>query len=113
MLGPPRRGRRVAFVTDTAPCASLAPLLAGADVGFVEGMFLPEHREEAASKKHLSVDQSAQAAAAAGVERLVLVHLSPRYEGAEVRELAAEAARHHGRAEVARDGQRLEVPLPP
>jgi ribonuclease Z len=113
VLGPPRRGRRVAFVTDTAPCAALAPLLAEADVAFLEGMFLPEHREEAVSKKHMAVDQAAQAAAAARVDRLVLVHVSPRYEGAEVRALGVEAARHHGRAEVARDGQRLEVPLPP
>lgn len=112
VLGPPRRGRRIAFVTDTAPCASLAPLLAGTDVAFLEGMFLPEHREEAASKKHLSVDQAAQAATEAQVDRLVLVHLSPRYEGAEVKALGAEAARLHARVEVARDGQRIEVPLP-
>jgi ribonuclease Z len=113
VLGPARRGRRVAFVTDTAPCPSLAPLLAETDVAFLEGMFLPEHREEAASKKHMSVDQAAQAARAAGVDRLVLVHISPRYEGAQVKELAAEAAQHHGRSEVARDGQSFEVPLPP
>jgi ribonuclease Z len=112
VLGAARRGRRLAFVTDTAPTPAIATLLADADLAFVEGMFLPEHREEAESKKHLAVDQAAQAAAAARALRLVLVHISPRYEGPEVRELAAEAARHHPRAQVARDGELFDVPLP-
>ncbi|MCC6752163.1 MAG: ribonuclease Z [Deltaproteobacteria bacterium] len=112
VLGPPRRGRHVAFCTDTAITEALQPLLRETDLAFVEGMFLPEHEAEAAEKKHMTVAQSTQAAARAKVGRLVLVHLSPRYEPAELPRIDEEAAKHHPAAAAGREGQMIEVPLP-
>jgi len=117
VLGPPRRGRHVAFITDTAPAPSMERLLWQADLAFVEGMFLAEHAEEARSKKHLTVHQATQAASAAGAEELVLVHLSPRYlETGHIERFEEEAREAHPRARVARDGEVITVPstdLPP
>ncbi len=112
VIGPARRGRRIAFVTDTALAPTLPALLEGADLAFVESMFLPEHLEEALEKKHMTVEQSVRAAREASVDRLVLVHLSPRYEGADVRRMQEIASALHPRATVARDGEELSVGLP-
>jgi len=104
VLGPERRGLRAAFVTDTAPCANIGALLDGADVAFVEGMFLSEHAQEGTLKKHMTVEQAAAEASRAGVDELVLVHLSPRYSNQEVPRVTEEASRHHDKARAATDG---------
>jgi len=104
VLGPARRGLHVAFVTDTAPCPGLDSQLQGVDLAFVEGMFLSEHAEEGAQKKHLTVEQAAQAASRAGAREMVLVHLSPRYVESDLERVAEEAGRHHGNVVVGRDG---------
>jgi ribonuclease Z len=112
VLGPRRRGRHLAFITDTGLAPSLPALLRETDLSFVEGMFLSEHREEALEKKHLTVEQAATAAREAGVKRLMLVHISPRYDAADVGRLQEEASQHHPVARVARDGEQLALPFP-
>lgn len=112
VLGPARRGRHVAFVTDTAPCKNIALLMDGADLVLVEGMFHSEHREDARAKKHLTVEQGCSAAASAGADRVVLVHLSPRYTNADIPRLVAEARSHHPRARVGRDGEMFTIEAP-
>lgn len=91
VLGPPRRGRIVAYCTDTRPCDGLRQAIAGADLAFVEGMFGPEHAAEALQKRHMTVVESATAAAAAGSARTVLVHISPRYTLSDEPRLEAHA----------------------
>jgi ribonuclease Z len=112
VLGPQRRGRHLAFITDTGLAPSLPTLLRDTDLAFLEGMFLSEHLQEALEKKHLTVEQAATAAREAGVKRLMLVHLSPRYDAADVGRLQEEASRHHPAARVARDGEQLALPFP-
>ena len=112
VLGPPRRGRQLAYVTDTALSPALPPLLAEADLAFLEGMFLAEHLQEGLEKKHLTAEQAATAAHQAAVKRLVLVHISPRYDAGEVERLQDEASHHHPAVRVARDKELFTVPLP-
>jgi ribonuclease Z len=113
VLGPPRRGRVVAFATDTRPCAGLERVVAGADLAFVEGMFALEHAADAAEKKHMTAAAAAEVAARAGAHRLVLVHISPRYDtrGDEER-LRDEARVRFPGAEVGRGLASYAVPLP-
>jgi ribonuclease Z len=112
VLGPPRRGRSVVFATDTRPCSGLDTLLTNADIAFVEGMFALEHREEAAEKKHSTAADTAQAAAKAGVKKLVLVHISPRYSYEDEATLKAEAAAHFADVDIGRGLASYEVKLP-
>lgn len=112
VLGPPRRGRHVAFITDTAPCAGLRPLLRAVDLAFIEGMFAAAEQADADEKRHLTAVQAARAAREAEARRVVLVHVSPRYDATGAQALGAEAAAHHPRLEVARDGMLIELPLP-
>ncbi len=112
VLGPARRGRHVAYVTDTAPCPALDPLLREVDLALLEGMFLPRHEEEGRLKKHLTVAQACSAAQQAGARQVVLLHVITRYDAADLQEMDAVAARLHPAARVARDRELLGVPAP-
>jgi ribonuclease Z len=112
VMGPPRRGRIVAFATDTRPCPGLGRVLGHADLAFVEGMFSEDHAVQAEGKGHLTAGEAAQVALDAGVRRLVLVHLSPRYQTGDEDKIAAEASRVHPAAEVGRELGVYPIPLP-
>jgi ribonuclease Z len=112
VLGPTRRGRHLAFITDTTLTPNLGPLLHDVDLAFLEGMFLPEHLEEALEKKHLTVEQGVRAAREAGAHRVRLVHVSPRYDRADLARLNDAANPLHPRARLAREGEIIAVPLP-
>jgi ribonuclease Z len=112
VVGRPRRGRRIAFVTDTAVTPAIEQLARDVDLAFIEGMFLPEHADEARDKKHLTAQQAAAAAQRAGAARLVLVHVSPRYERGDLEQMAEVAAAVHPAAEVGREGQVITLALP-
>lgn len=112
VLGPERRGRVMAFATDTRPCPGLSELLQKADIAFVEGMFALEHQKEAKEKKHMTAEEAAGVAAGADVERLVLVHISPRYTRDDEKRLEAEAGNTFPGAEVARRLETYPIPLP-
>jgi len=112
VLGPTRRGRHVAYITDTAPCSNISRLLHRTDLALVEGMFLSQHRQEAAEKKHLTVEQACTAAREAQAQDVRLIHFSPRYDARDLPDIDAEATQFHARARCARDGEVLEVPAP-
>jgi ribonuclease Z len=112
VLGQPRRGRHVAYVVDTRPSKGVYRLCQDADIAFMEGMFLPEHSEHAEAKGHLTVVDAARIAGRAGVRRVVLVHISPRYNSDEL-SLLAEAARSRlAGAEMGEDFRVYRVPYP-
>lgn len=112
VLGPARRGRQVAYVTDTSPTESLEWLLEGVDLAFLEGMYGPEEAEDAAGKKHLTVVQAASAARHAKARDVVLIHISPRYEDADMVRLEDVARQHHSSVRVGRDGQVFAIAMP-
>lgn len=112
VMGERRRGRVVTFATDTRPCEGLGKLCAGADIAFVEGMFAREHEAEAAKKMHMTAAQAARIAVSAGVERLVLVHISPRYTLEDEARLRDEASEIFPGAMVGRGLDSFTVPLP-
>lgn len=112
VVGPPRRGRHLSFCTDTAPCRSLYRLMDEVDLAFLEGMFLPEHEEEAKQKRHLTVSEAARISGRANAARTVLVHLSPRYDQSQVGRVDEVARAVNPAARRGRDGERIEIPLP-
>lgn len=111
VLGPPRCGRRVSFCTDTAPCKNLYRVLADVDLAFLEGMFLPEHAAEAAQKRHLAVNDSARIAGRSGARETILVHLSPRYDNRQARQVDEVAHSIAPNVRRGHDGERFEIKL--
>jgi ribonuclease Z len=88
VLGPPRPGRRVVITGDTRPSRSVVTAANEADVLVHDGTFGEEERERAGETGHSTAAQAAEIARYAGVKLLVLVHLSSRYGGGELKEEA-------------------------
>lgn len=78
VLGPPRKGIKVAYCTDTRPTQSIVKYAFRADLFICEGMY--GEREKAASareKKHMTFYEAAALAKEAEVTELWLTHYSP------------------------------------
>lgn len=78
VMGPPRPGLTVAYVTDTRPTPELPDFVHGADLLVCEGMYgEPADQERAIERGHMIFQESADIAAAGQVDRLWLTHFSP------------------------------------
>jgi ribonuclease Z len=107
VLGPPKRGRRMAYCLDTRPCPEGAILARDADLLLHDSTLAPGAEQEAAQKGHSTSRQAAVLAKEAGVKRLVLTHISSRYTDA--RELLRGLEGLHDEVIVARDLMELSV----
>lgn len=110
VLGPPRSGRRIAFITDTRPCESELFLAEKANVFIREASFTETLVEEAQLRGHSTARQSAEIALKAGVERLILTHITPRYPNPLP--LLEEAREVFPKAELSEDLMVVSVPYP-
>ena len=78
VLGPPRRGLKVVFCTDTRPVPALPSFAKEADLFICEGLYGDEERQQkAAARKHMTFREAAEAARDAGAKELWLTHFSP------------------------------------
>jgi len=112
VVEPHRRGRRVVVSGDTRPCAGTVEAARGADVLVHDCTFSDAEAERAVETRHATAREAGRVAAEAGVARLVLTHLSTRYDR-EWQPLLDQAREvYPGELEVASDGRVIEVPLP-
>jgi ribonuclease Z len=112
IVDPPRRGRRVAVTGDTRPCPATVEAARGADLLVHEATFGDAEAARAVETTHSTAREAARVAREAGVQRLVLTHLSSRYD-ADPAALSAQAAEEYpGPLQVAHDGLVVELPLP-
>jgi ribonuclease Z len=108
LVGPTRPGRRVVMSGDTRPCEALQHAARDADLLVHEATFSHEDQARAKETGHSTAREAAELASAAGVKRLILTHISPRYTR-EAPELLAEARSFFAPSEIARDGMEIEV----
>ena len=99
-------GRKVVYSGDTAKCDKMIENAEGADLLIHEATCMHEMIED--RKGHTSALQAGEIAEEAGVERLVLTHISRRYQGRE-EELVEEAREVFEASELAEDGEKLEI----
>jgi ribonuclease Z len=112
VVEPPRRGRRVIVSGDTRPCLGTVQAARGADVLVHDSTFGDAEQERALETMHSTAREAARVARDAAASRLVLTHLSTRYDrefGALVEQAREE---YGGTLDVAADGMIIEVPLP-
>jgi ribonuclease Z len=109
VLGPSRPGRKICYAVDTRPNKILYRLCHEVDLAFLDGMFLPEHQQEAEEKGHMTVDDASRIASRAGVQAAVLVHISPRYTEEDLPKFIEAAKGRFERAEVGGDLKRFPV----
>ncbi|HMV31906.1 MAG TPA: ribonuclease Z [Gemmatimonadales bacterium] len=110
LVGQPRAGRKVVISGDTRPVPALRDAAKGADLLVHEATFSQEDAARARETGHSTAQEAATIAREAGVKRLVLTHISPRYSR-EAPELVAEARAVFPETLIARDGMELEVPF--
>jgi ribonuclease Z len=110
LVGVPRRGRTVVYSGDTRPHAGLLEAARGADLLIHEATFGGDEAARAIETGHSTAAEAARVAHDAGVRRLVLTHISPRYTR-DAPELLAEARAVFPETVIARDGMTVDVPF--
>jgi ribonuclease Z len=109
VLGPPRNGRKIVYSGDTRPINNMIKFAKDADVLIHEATFdssLPEIPEEYG---HTTALQAAEIAKKAGVEKLFLTHISPRY--LDDKEIENDARKEFKKSFVPKDFEEVEVGL--
>lgn len=84
VLGPPRKGLKLTYTTDTRPTNSIRENAKGSDLFICEGMYgEKEKAAKAVEYKHMTFYEAAQLAKDAEVKELWLTHYSPSMTYAE------------------------------
>ena len=84
VLGPSRKGIKVAYCTDTRPTAGIEQAAANSDLFICEGMYAEKEKLiKAKQYKHMTFYEAAELAAKAEVNELWLTHFSPSLVRAE------------------------------
>lgn len=109
VLGPSRKGRMIVISGDTKPCEELIEFSKNADVLIHEATFDSELEEVAKEYGHTTAFQAAEIAKKACVDKLFLVHISPRYLDSHLLENEARKAFLH--SFVPKDFHEIEVKL--
>jgi ribonuclease Z len=109
LVGPPRPGRKLVYSGDTRPHPSVVEASRGADLLVHEATFGGDEMERARETGHSTAAEAARVALDAGVRRLVLTHISSRYNR-DAAELLAEARAVFPETVIARDGMTVDVP---
>ncbi|MCJ7572061.1 MAG: ribonuclease Z [Candidatus Thermoplasmatota archaeon] len=79
ILGPSRKGRKIVFSGDTKPIKEMVDFAKDADILIHEATFESELKDIAGEYGHTTAYQAAEIAKKANVEKLFLLHISPRY----------------------------------
>ncbi|CAK6691517.1 ribonuclease Z [Synechococcus sp. CBW1006] len=115
LCGPERPGCSVVYCTDTVFSEAAVELAKGADLLIHESTFSHGEADLAFARQHSTSTMAAQTALAAGVKRLALTHLSPRYMPGNPMtpdDLLAEARAIFPETVIARDFLTLDVAAP-
>ena len=80
VMGPPRKGLKITYTTDTRPTEKIVEEATGADIFICEGMYgdgEEESLKKAKDKKHMTMQEAAEIARKAQPKEMWLTHYSP------------------------------------
>jgi ribonuclease Z len=109
VTGPVRTGRKIVYTGDTRPFRGFVKFAANADLLIHDATLNDELSERAEEDGHSTPAQAAINAKRAKVKRLVLTHISARYE--DTNPLLKKARKIFKNTEVAEDFMQIEIPL--
>lgn len=104
-----QKGRKVSIILDTKLCKNAKKLAKDSDLAIIESTFL-EASEKTKNyyKKHLTAKEAATIAKQSKVKKLILTHLSQRYEYKDSL-ILKEAKKHFKNTKIAKDFMTLEI----
>lgn len=108
VTGPPRPGRKIVYSGDTRPCGAVERLALNADLLIHDCMLDDELVKKALEQGHSTPSRAASIARRAAVKKLILTHISPRYDDPKI--LLEQARKIFPNAQVAEDLMEIEVP---
>ncbi|WP_336997290.1 ribonuclease Z [Leclercia sp. M50] len=108
-LSPPRPGKKLALFGDTAPCENALALAQGVDLLVHEATLEVAMEEKANSRGHSSTHQAARLARDAQVKKLIVTHVSSRYDAEGCAMLLAECCAIFATSELAEDFATVRV----
>lgn len=106
-----QKGKKISFILDTKYCSNAKKLARGSDLAVIEATYLSyldKGKVLALERKHLTAKQAAKIAKQAKAKKLILTHLSQRYEFKE-NSLLKEAKKIFPKTTIAKDFMRVEV----
>jgi len=99
----PEKGRKIAIILDTGLCPNIKKLAKNTDLAIIEAT-----TSEKTGYKHLTAEEAARAAKQSNVKKLILTHLSQRYEfKADL--LEKQAKKIFSNSKVAKDFMKIEI----
>jgi ribonuclease Z len=110
VLGPPRSGLAVAYVTDTRPVQPFVEFLAGVDLLVCEGTYgSDDDLAKAERNRHMTFQEAATLARQAAAHRLWITHFSPSLAEPEL--FTRNATSIYPAAMVGYDGLTIDIPF--
>jgi ribonuclease Z len=103
-----QEGRKIAIVLDTAPNPNCYKIAKNSDLLVSEAVYSESESELAKQYKHLTAGQAAKIAGKSKAKKLILTHLSQRYENKENR-ILEEAEKIFKNTKVAEDLDVVEI----
>ena len=108
VLGPARKGLKIAYCTDTRPTDSIRENAMGSDLFVCEGMYGEKDKQKKAKEyKHMTFYEAAQLAKEAEVGEMWLTHYSPSLTKPE--EYMDEVRQIFPQSVAAKDGRSVEL----
>lgn len=102
------KGKTVSFILDTALCDNCIKIAKDADLLISEATYSNELEEKASSYLHLTAKQAAEIAKKAKAKKLILTHISQRYEKDDTK-ILKEAKKIFPKTELAKDFMKIEI----
>lgn len=108
VMGPPRKGIKLTYCTDTRPAPAITENAQNADLLIIEGMYAEKEKEAKAKQyKHMTFYEAAKIAKDADVADMWLTHFSPSLVRAE--DYMDKVRSIYSNAKLGRDGKTVEL----
>jgi ribonuclease Z len=107
VLGPPRKGRKVTYSGDTTPCEEMIGLACESTLLIHEATYIKEDKDKSDENFHSTSADAALIAKKSQCERLILTHISTRYQNTD--QLLKEAKEIFENTEIAEDFMKIKM----
>ncbi len=101
-------GKKLAIILDTSMNANIEKIAKDSDLLITESTFLDKEAEKAKEYKHLTAKQAAEIAKKAKAKKLILTHISQRYEH-NLPEVEKEARKVFKNTKIVKDLDSVEI----